>query len=170
MGRRRKGAAGKLYPLSMRTTKEIREKLDAAAQANGRSLAQEVEERLYSTFINRDEIFGGDDLYRLMSMMALAIRTIEEADGERWHYPMTRPKVAAVCPEIVNMMAYPLHAGSERLVSSAVVAEAIQSANQFSRDFREFLRKRAEERGFQEYLKKKAEEEQAQQRRQEQEK
>jgi hypothetical protein len=34
---------GKRYPLSMRTTKEVRERLEAAATANGRSLAQEVE-------------------------------------------------------------------------------------------------------------------------------
>jgi hypothetical protein len=35
--------AGKRYALSMRTTKEVRERLEAVATANGRSLAQEVE-------------------------------------------------------------------------------------------------------------------------------
>jgi hypothetical protein len=41
---------GKRHPLNMRTTKETRERLAAAASANGRSLAQEVEIRLERSF------------------------------------------------------------------------------------------------------------------------
>ena len=47
---RRKGTAGKRYPLGMRTTKEIRDRLEGAAAAAGRSLAQEVEIRLERSF------------------------------------------------------------------------------------------------------------------------
>src|SRR5262249_30571341 len=41
---------GKRYPLNMRTTKEIREKLERAATQSGRSLVQEVEHRLQKSF------------------------------------------------------------------------------------------------------------------------
>lgn len=41
---------GKRYPLGMRTTKEIRERLESAASESGRSLAQEVEYRLERSF------------------------------------------------------------------------------------------------------------------------
>ena len=40
----------KRHPLNMRTTAEMREKLEAAAVASGRSLAQEVEYRLNASF------------------------------------------------------------------------------------------------------------------------
>jgi hypothetical protein len=41
---------GKRYPLNMRTTREMRERLEASARASGRSLAQEVEIRLEQSF------------------------------------------------------------------------------------------------------------------------
>lgn len=41
---------GKLRPLNMRTTAAIRDQLEAAAEASGRSLAQEVEYRLTRSF------------------------------------------------------------------------------------------------------------------------
>jgi hypothetical protein len=47
--------AGKRYPLNMRTTKELREKIEAAARTSGRSLVQEVEFRLELSF-NQDSV------------------------------------------------------------------------------------------------------------------
>jgi hypothetical protein len=41
---------GKRYPLNMRTTKELRDKIEEAATASGRSLVQEVEFRLERSF------------------------------------------------------------------------------------------------------------------------
>jgi hypothetical protein len=40
----------KRFPLSLRTTKRLREKLEAAAAESGRSLAQEIELRLEMSF------------------------------------------------------------------------------------------------------------------------
>jgi alkanesulfonate monooxygenase SsuD/methylene tetrahydromethanopterin reductase-like flavin-dependent oxidoreductase (luciferase family) len=40
----------KRFPLSLRTTKQLREKLEAAAAESGRSLAQEIELRLEMSF------------------------------------------------------------------------------------------------------------------------
>lgn len=48
---------GKRYPLNMRTTKETRDKLAAAASESGRSLAQEVEFRINRSFVD-DEMFS----------------------------------------------------------------------------------------------------------------
>lgn len=57
---------GKRYPLNMRTTKEVREILEKAARASGRSLVQEVERRLETSF-QMDALFhlmAGEDLSR----------------------------------------------------------------------------------------------------------
>jgi hypothetical protein len=51
MARRKEG---KRHPLNMRTTKELREKLEQAAAKSGRSLVGEVEYRLERSF-DRDE-------------------------------------------------------------------------------------------------------------------
>ncbi len=48
---KKKGSiAGKRYPLNMRTTFEMRQRLEAAAKDSGRSLAQEAEFRIDRTF------------------------------------------------------------------------------------------------------------------------
>ena len=52
---RKKPMEGKRYPLNMRTTKQMREKLERAARASGRSLVGEVEYRLERSF-DRDEV------------------------------------------------------------------------------------------------------------------
>lgn len=65
-----KGAGGgKRYPLNMRTTKETRERLEAAAAANGRSLAQEVETRLEQSFADQER-FGGPEMLDIVNVMA----------------------------------------------------------------------------------------------------
>jgi Arc-like DNA binding domain len=45
---------GKRYPLNMRTTKELRDKIEAAATFSGRSLVQEVEARLEESFLRQN--------------------------------------------------------------------------------------------------------------------
>jgi Arc-like DNA binding domain len=55
MPRKSKGVLpGKRYPLNMRTTKELRDRIEAAAMASGRSLVQEVEARLEQSFQRED--------------------------------------------------------------------------------------------------------------------
>ena len=69
-----KGAGGgKRHPLNMRTTKELRERLEAAAAASGRSLAQEVEARLQRSFDQDQRLqdaFGSVKLFNLMRSIA----------------------------------------------------------------------------------------------------
>jgi hypothetical protein len=55
MARKPKPEAGKRYPLNMRTTRELRERIIAAAHASGRSLVQEVEYRLERSFEKEDQ-------------------------------------------------------------------------------------------------------------------
>lgn len=64
MPRTTKGVdGGKRHPLNMRTTKVLREALEASAVENGRSLAQEVEQRLENSF-RQDYAFGSRELTR----------------------------------------------------------------------------------------------------------
>lgn len=45
---------GKRFPLNTRTTKVLRDWMDAASKASGRSLSQEVEYRLERSFMEQD--------------------------------------------------------------------------------------------------------------------
>jgi hypothetical protein len=51
---RKRAPKGKRYPLNMRTTRELRDRIEAAAHASGRSLVQEVEYRLENSFRMND--------------------------------------------------------------------------------------------------------------------
>lgn len=64
---------GKRYPLNMRTTKETRARLEQAAMASGRSLAQEVEARLERSFAEEDQ-FGGREILDKALLFAQAFR------------------------------------------------------------------------------------------------
>jgi hypothetical protein len=67
----------KRYPLNMRATKELREKMEGAAHVSGRSLAQEVEFRLERSFMD-DERFAalmGEDGGEMAQLFGAAIRT-----------------------------------------------------------------------------------------------
>jgi hypothetical protein len=81
--------AGKRYPLNMRTTRETREKLEASASANGRSLAQEVEARLEQAFEQDqrlEDVFGSADLFGLLR----AVGTAMDAAGKSAAFMSTR--------------------------------------------------------------------------------
>jgi hypothetical protein len=84
---KKSAAPGKRYPLNMRTTFEVRQKLERAAGATGRSLAQEVEHRLDRSFIEDDkiaEMFGDRRTFVLMRMMAEAIHFGHETPNQNW--------------------------------------------------------------------------------------
>ena len=66
---------GKRYPLNMRTTKELREQIEAAARASGRSLVQEVEYRLDRSF----DAAGVDALMGIMGTLLID----DEAEGTK---------------------------------------------------------------------------------------
>jgi hypothetical protein len=65
------------HPLNVRTTRELRDKMLAAAEQSGRSLVQELEYRLENSF-GRDVVFdmllGGQQNGRLLEKLAFAVR------------------------------------------------------------------------------------------------
>jgi hypothetical protein len=68
----KKSVAGKRYPLNMRTTFELRRKLEDAAKASGISLTQETERRLERSF-REDEVLGGGPEVRELTHTMTAI-------------------------------------------------------------------------------------------------
>jgi hypothetical protein len=88
MIKRRPPKAGKLVPLSFRVTAETRQKLEAAALANGRSLTAEAEARLELTF-TQDEfepfaqervdawVKRGEDIFRRLDEWELNLEARE---------------------------------------------------------------------------------------------
>jgi hypothetical protein len=82
---------GKRHPLNMRTTKELRDLLEASAQRSGRSLAQEVEARVQTSFeIERraDErqladVFGNREVFGIVKLIARAMNEVGRVAGFR---------------------------------------------------------------------------------------
>lgn len=75
MPRTLKGGDGKRHPLNMRTTQEMRAKLEAAAAKSGRSLAQEVEYRLDQSFLEDAiiaRVFGGPEVHEIIRLAVAA--------------------------------------------------------------------------------------------------
>ena|SRR5215510_12314024 len=72
---------GKRYPLNMRTTKELRDKIEEAAMASGRSLVQEVEFRLEQSF-RREE----DDRRRKKELESFGVKIVEEMQKKETPY------------------------------------------------------------------------------------
>ena len=76
---------GKRTPLNMRTTRELRERLEREAADSGRSLAQEVEARLERSFANDvtfEQIFGDDRTQTLLRLVKLAKDMVEQETGK----------------------------------------------------------------------------------------
>jgi hypothetical protein len=76
-------AQGKRYPLNMRTTQELREKMEAAARMSGRSLVQEVEYRLERSF-HEDGLLGDPTAARAYHGLAFTIATLKSRHGPTW--------------------------------------------------------------------------------------
>src|SRR5215468_4095202 len=66
---------GKRYPLNMRTTKELRDKIEWAAAVSGRSLVQEVESRL-------ERSFQEEEIEKSTGTVKLQVRLPERLRGD----------------------------------------------------------------------------------------
>jgi len=76
---------GKRYPLNMRTTKEVRERLEEAAAESGRSLVQEVENRIEISF-RYDSIFetiGGKEHWKIIRPILFFFGNLENRGFDR---------------------------------------------------------------------------------------
>lgn len=82
-GRPRHGETEKRKALNMRTTDEMRALLEAAAIEGGRSLTQEVERRLASTF-NVTAATQTSTLGPLLRRLATVVDLAEQQTGKKW--------------------------------------------------------------------------------------
>lgn len=82
-GRPRHGDEVKRAALSLRTSPDLRRRVEEAAERSGRSLAQELEHRLELSF-DRDNLFHGSFNYAFMSMAMGALAQIERRMGASW--------------------------------------------------------------------------------------
>lgn len=71
----------------MRTTQDVRERLERAAADSGRSLVQEVEHRLERSFLDqeaREREMGGRETYNVLRLLGVAAMIVEERTGKKW--------------------------------------------------------------------------------------
>ncbi|MGY4289616.1 hypothetical protein ACVWXO_008882 [Bradyrhizobium sp. LM2.7] len=83
---KRKQTLGKRHPLNMRTTQELRDRMEDAARRSGRSLAAEVEARMEHSLNGQDHLVEqwGQDVFDIADSMAKALWHIEQFTGHRW--------------------------------------------------------------------------------------
>jgi len=88
MPRRTVVGEGKKVPLNMRTTRELRDKLDKAAGSSGRSLVQEVEHRVEHSFAEEElkqrAFFGQGSSATLASQVHDCCVLIGAYTGKNW--------------------------------------------------------------------------------------
>ena len=77
-------AEAKRHPMGIRTTKDLKEKVEALAAANGRSVAAEIELRLEES-IRREEQRGGRHISAPLDIIAGVMGMAEERTGQRWN-------------------------------------------------------------------------------------
>lgn len=70
-------------PLNMKTTPELRERLESAAEKSGRALTHEVEHRIEKSFAF-DEFLGGPDAAFLAETIAVAVKHVQAMTGKTW--------------------------------------------------------------------------------------
>lgn len=69
--------------LSIRTSSELRTKLQMALESSGRTLTQEVEMRLERSF-SSEEFVGGERTAAFLNLLGATIREIEANTGKSW--------------------------------------------------------------------------------------
>jgi hypothetical protein len=83
---------GKRHAIGLRATADLRRKLEEGARQSGRSLSQEAEFRLESSFKDDDRItesFGGDLTFKIMRALASVVPVMNSLRGGDWlHEPI----------------------------------------------------------------------------------
>jgi TraY domain-containing protein len=77
----------KRFALNMKTTEQVRRRLEEAAGASGRSLTHEVEHRLEQSLQEEDLLrryFGSDDAIELLKGISLIISYHSRQSGKPW--------------------------------------------------------------------------------------
>lgn len=102
---------GKRVPLNMRTTQDVRDRLEAAATLSGRSLAQEVERRLEQSFETKQtksERYGGEHNVALLECLGFLIKGVEHMCGGTWASdPFAHQQVQSAIATLLEAFAPP---------------------------------------------------------------
>lgn len=120
---------GKKVPLNMRTTRKVRDRLEAAAIDTGRSLTQEVEYRLQRSFEDEDAIFesfSGEHTYRLMKLLGAAVGVTENTTGKQWNQDA---KTFASVEGTIDLIlkALPFEEGAEETIYDDYLREFLEA-------------------------------------------
>lgn len=116
---------GKRVPLNMRTTRELRGSLEKAAATSGRSLAQEVENRLERSFAEEanlewayKQIIGDEALHRAIMITSVFVRSSPEEPDLPWHKdPALRKEAVKVFQDQLEDEAEKLNLGAGKVPS-----------------------------------------------------
>ena len=111
--------------MGFRPTPEIREKLEEASKANGRSMSQEVEHRLERSFTEEanlewayKQIIGDEALHRAIMTVSFFARSSPEDPWMPWHKdPALREEAANVFLVELDREAAKLNADADKAPS-----------------------------------------------------
>ena len=123
---------GKRAQLNVRVTDELKNNMDAAAKASGRSVAQEVEFRLEQSFMDDAALarsFGGKHLMALMQLAGTTAAYVERQMGYPAHEdPASFRQVMVVVKEAMEVL------GGQKMKDDpgGIGAKAIKAALQFA--------------------------------------
>ena len=125
---------GKRYPLNMRTTKELRDKIEWAATVSGRSLVQEVEFRL-------ERLFQQEEIEKLTDTVTLQVRLPERlrrrleqaAEHNKW----------SINTEIFDRLDVSFQRDDRKEMEEKAARDAVQALQEFQEEMIERAAKKA---------------------------
>jgi hypothetical protein len=120
-----KGEAAKRHIITMRVTPAMRERIQAAAEQNGRSVSQEIETRLEMSF-QGDRFFGGSATPRLLRAIGQALDALEGRTGQKWYCHRDTWAAALLAINSIIVANRPVNVG--RTVSAAELDKEIEKS------------------------------------------
>lgn len=126
-----KGLPRKRFPLNMRTTRQLRDRLQRDADASGRSLIQEVELRLEKSFLWEEMFFFlGAAPERTAQVLRQIIACFTQADVNRGKAWPNDPALARELAETISIITKALMTGDDvtPIGDAADLATELQAA------------------------------------------
>ena len=116
---------GKRYPLNMRTTKELRDKIEWAATVSGRSLVQEVEFRL-------ERLFQQEEIEKLTDTVTLQVRLPERL--RRRLEQAAKHKGHSINTEIWDRLDVSFQRDDRKEMEEKAARDAVQALQEFQEE------------------------------------
>ena len=123
----------------------LRAKLGRVAKRRGISLNAEIVDRLESSFVSRDDVFGGYEGYALMRFLATGVELVEHRMGKKWWEDVeTKNAVRGALDSVFESFGPQPDEGTEGLVETAggyLIGTTIMDA--FIKNFKEATAKKS---------------------------